>query len=638
MSARDLIAQLNDLDEHARLEAKKATQVGKALLETVCAFSNEPNLGGGTILLGVEREEGTLFPLYKCSGVPDPDAVQRDLVSQCRSVFNVPISISAEVEEVDGARVVVVGVPEAPPGLKPVFFQSTGLPKGAYRRIGSSDVRCTDEDLAVLFQGRRTEPHDALPLADATLADADPDAVAAYRRERARINPNAEELSLDDAELLTALGCARLDDSAELRLTTAGLVLFGRALSLRRLMPMTRVDYIRVTGRGWVGAGEERYESALELRGPLMTLIGRTQAAISDDLPRAFHLPEGALQRADEPRLPLRVVREAVVNALMHRSYREQQPTQIIRYANRLELRNPGFSLKSEDRLGEPGSEPRNPSVAAVLHDLNFAETKGTGIRAMQRAMEAADLTPPQFESDRDANRFVATFLFHHFLTEQDARWLGQFGDLGLAAEDQKALVYMREAGRIGNRTYRELNRMHPADATQALKRLRETGLIAARDRTSARYYVPAGRLAAAMGPGAPPIGDAIADRSADIEGKRAGIEDSDDAIADGETLARASAFARADLPEGLAMFLDALGRRTEPARVKMAIALLCQWRPMPVRDLTVLLGRSRRYTWDLVQELEAEGVLAPTHPSAPKHPHQAYRTMRPLPGFSPHG
>ncbi len=41
----------------------------------------------------------------------------------------------------------------------------------------------------------------------------------------------------------------------------------------------------------------------------------------------------------------------------MHRSYRSQQPTQIIRFANRLELRNPGYSLKAPDRLGEPGSE-----------------------------------------------------------------------------------------------------------------------------------------------------------------------------------------------------------------------------------------------------------------------------------------
>ncbi|GAA3707972.1 hypothetical protein GCM10022421_13610 [Oceanisphaera sediminis] len=42
-------------------------------------------------------------------------------------------------------------------------------------------------------------------------------------------------------------------------------------------------------------------------------------------------------------------------------------------------MRNPGFSLKPEKQLGEPGSRQRNPVLAAVLYDLNLAETKGSG-------------------------------------------------------------------------------------------------------------------------------------------------------------------------------------------------------------------------------------------------------------------
>lgn len=74
----------------------------------------------------------------------------------------------------------------------------------------------------------------------------------------------------------------------------------------------------------------------------------------------------------------------------MHRSYREHKPTQVIRYDNRIEIINPGFSLKSEDRLGQPGSETRNPFIAAVFHDTILAETKGSGIRAMRRMMTDA--------------------------------------------------------------------------------------------------------------------------------------------------------------------------------------------------------------------------------------------------------
>jgi hypothetical protein len=186
----------------------------------------------------------------------------------------------------------------------------------------------------------------------------------------------------------------------------AGLVLLGKPVALRRCFPMTRVDYIRVPGREWVPDPDRRFDT-VELRDPLFRLIRRAQAAILDDLPKAFGLAEGELQRQDSPLVPQRVIREAVVNALMHRSYRLQAPVQIIRYSNRLEIRNPGFSLKSPDHLGEPGSVPRNPKVAAALYDTRFAETKGSGVRVMREMCERAGLAPPLFESDRGQDQFT---------------------------------------------------------------------------------------------------------------------------------------------------------------------------------------------------------------------------------------
>lgn len=76
MNAAEIYSQLLELDEHPRLEAKAGSQLGKSVLETVCAFSNEPGLGGGLILLGVKRVSKTLFdPTYEVVGVPDTDQV-----------------------------------------------------------------------------------------------------------------------------------------------------------------------------------------------------------------------------------------------------------------------------------------------------------------------------------------------------------------------------------------------------------------------------------------------------------------------------------------------------------------------------------------------------------------------------------
>jgi ATP-dependent DNA helicase RecG len=237
--------------------------------------------------------------------------------------------------------------------------------------------------------------------------DLSPEAITEYRQARTEANSDAEELRWTDQELLQALSCVRRDAEGNWRPTAAGLVLFGKQAALRRCFPMTRVDYIRVSGREWVPDPEHRFDT-IELRDPLFRLIRRAQAAILDDLPKAFGLQEGALQRQDRPLIPQAVIREALVNALMHRSYRSHSPVQIIRYANRLEIRNPGFSLKSPEHLGESGSTPLNPKIAAVLHETRFAETKGSGIRVMRDKTAAACSSPGSSSIIFSAKRICA--------------------------------------------------------------------------------------------------------------------------------------------------------------------------------------------------------------------------------------
>lgn len=270
----------------------------------------------------------------------------------------------------------------------------------------------------------------------------------------------------------------------------AGLLLFGTAQALRRCFPMMRIDYIRVPGRQWVEDPGHRFDT-LEIRAPLLTGIRRAEAAVRDELMQSFSLPEGALAREDEPALPLRVIREAIVNAVMHRSYRIHGAIQIIRYANRLEVRNPGHSIKAEEQLGEPGSETRNPRIATVLHEVNVAETKGSGIRAMRELMQQHGLLPPTFESSRRPDQFVATFLFHHFLGADDLAWLRASTAEALSDEESRALVAVRELGAIDNAAYRNINRTDTLNASVHLRRLRDLGLLTMKGSGSRTYYEP---------------------------------------------------------------------------------------------------------------------------------------------------
>lgn len=610
-TAAELYERLINFDEGEQIEAKQGSEIGTSVMETICAFANEPGLGGGVLLLGIAREELALFPTYEVVGISNPDKLASDLASRCRSDFNIPLHVDIRQEKIGDRLVLLVHVPEASVGDKPIYFKNQGLPRGAYRRIGPTDQRCSEDDMQVFFAGRSTETPDVSPLPDTSLDDIDQDALADYRHARKEANPDAEELRWNDRDLLIALNCARAQQDKTV-LTVAGALLFGRTTVLRRLFPMMRVDYIRVPGREWISDPEKRFDS-IELREPLMRLIRRATNAVMDDLPKGFSLPEGQLQRQDVYPIPQRVIREAIVNAVMHRNYRVQSPIQIIRYSNRLEILNPGFSLKSPEHLGDPGSQTRNPAIAAVLHETRFAETKGSGIRVMRDMMDRAGLTPPTFESDRAQDKFTARYLFHHFLGPEDLAWLSRFKGLSLTDEEARALIWVREVGAIDNSTFRELNKVDTLAASKRLQHLRDVGLLQQKGKSSATYYVPTPMLLGSdVSPqpeGLPPDPDPLSPDPAGLPPELA----SDPLLL--------------ELSPELQEQLAGLGQRIrDKQRFEDVLVALCRLRYYRADELARLTQRNPEYLQkEYLSALVASGKLVYRYPDDPNHPQQAY-------------
>lgn len=608
-TAEDLIQELAALDESHRIEAKQARQIDRSIMETVCAFANEPGLGGGYLLLGVTRDQQDLFTnAYKIDGVENPDKLQSDLASRCASTFNRPVRPRVSVEELSGKTVIVVYVPEAAPTEKPIYLQNLGLPRGAYRRVGPTDQEGTEDDLVALYAGHQIDTFDAALLPDAEQDDIDPTAIDDYRQQRRAINPDAEELAWSNEDLLRSLGCAKRDNG-QLKPTVAGIVLFGTTIALRRCFPMMRIDYIRVPGKQWVENPDHRFDT-LEIRAPLFTAIRRASNTVRDELIQSFSLPEGALAREDEPTLPLRVIREAIVNAVMHRSYRIHGAIQIIRYANRLEIRNPGHSIKAEEQLGEPGSETRNPRIAAVLHEVNIAETKGSGIRAMRELMLGHDLLPPTFESSRRPDQFVATFLFHHFLGPDDLVWLRQLTQEPISDEEARGLVFVRELGAIDNAAYRAINRTDTLNASGHLRRLRDLELLEMKGAGSRTYYVPGARFQTVLALESP-VADGNSHQPA--QNSHQPTQDSHQSLV--------------TIPPELAARIPPAGSKPRRGQLRALIVDLCRWRALSARELASLLrGREHKpLVRDYLTPMVAEGLLAYTIPEMENHPDQRY-------------
>lgn len=622
---QELLGMLQNGDESERVEAKKSTdKVGESALETISAFCNEPGLNGGYLVLGLKKSETNHPPRYMVNGVSDPDKLQSELVNLCRQNFSIPIRPAIDVIPHPDGPVIVAYIPEAEPHEKPVYIKSRGKDRGAFRRIGPTDQVCTRDDLDLFNRLRSQKKFDETMINNGSWKDFEPQAIEAYRRRRMEINPNAKELEWTDKDLMIALGAA-IEIKDELKPTVAGIILFGSEIALRRLFPLAaRIDYLIVDGKEWVPSPQKRYSQSYEFREALILAIPRITTHIMRDIPNAFSMQPDGIYRKDIPLIPDIVIREALCNAVMHRDYVAGQTVQIIRYANRIEFQSPGYSLKPENQLGLPGSISRNDKIGLILHDLNIAESKGTGIRTMREGMKEANLSVPLFESDRAGNKFVLTLLCHHFFDEKDLQWLKLFSEFALSSEEARALLVVREMGAITNADYRNINCVDTLNASASLRRLRDFGLLEPKGKSSQTYYIPGKAIALkeAEASNVNPLSTELTPQVSSLSAELAPQVSSLSA----ELNPLSAEFL--GIPANLRQELAKLGLRASGKKVKSLILKICAVKPFKLPEMAFLLKRNANYLREnYLMPLVRTGELKYVFPHQPNHPQQAYKT-----------
>ena len=643
-TAKELFAELNSFDENRRIEAKSASAVGKSMMETVCAFANEPGLCGGYLLLGAKRtgiaEDGR--PVYEPENIENTDKIQSDFVAMCNSMFNVRIRPIINVEEYLDKTVIVVKIEELPESQKPAYFAKRGLPEGAFRRIGPSDEKCSEEDMYLFYQSADT--YDSCIVDDADLDDIDENALNFYRKLRKEVNPDAEELTLNDVDLLRALGAIKKNKQGGYDLTYTGLLVFGKQMSLRRLVPSFRVDYIRISGNQWLADGDNRFEQTIDMRGPLILMVNKACSAVMDDLPKGFELKKDSMQASTPAILPNKVLREAIVNSYIHRSNRVNQPIQIIRYSNRIEIHNPGYSLKPQDDWGEPGSMLRNPRISEIFHDTNLAETKGTGIGAMRRLMKEAGLMPPTFESNHEANKFTARLLLHHFLSKENMEWLAQYAEFGLVNEQKLALVFVREVGAIDNATYRQLDSsITHARARLEIHKLCDLGFIEKKGQGRNTYYIRTSKVVSlgerlrpqgekippqhgTLGEKIPPQHGTLGEKIPPQRGILGEKIPPQHGTFDIESQPKSRDELLRELPKGLQERVMKLGKWASREKVSQLLVDLCAFKPYSYEELALIIQRAAKPMKDkYIKPLRLANKLFYWIPEMINHPLQKY-------------
>jgi ATP-dependent DNA helicase RecG len=282
-----------------------------------------------------------------------------------------------------------------------------------YIRVGTQSREATQEELARLFQQRGSIRAELRPVSGATLADLDRRRLRDYftRIRRQTAPADADDVAwrslLINTEIMTEEG-----------VTVGGMLLFGNTPN--RFLPQSGIDSAAFPGTLKDYAARER----IALRGPMTPLLGADGRLVENGLveqaldfirrntPVTAALEDG--RRIDRPTYPPDVLREGVVNALIHRDYLlSSTDIELGLYSDRLEIISPGRLPNgiTPDRMRTGCRTARNQLLKDVMRDYGYLEHMGMGIPfKVIQGMMAHNGTEPGLiaEDERFTLRLVA--------------------------------------------------------------------------------------------------------------------------------------------------------------------------------------------------------------------------------------
>jgi len=361
------IDQLITSPEGKTLEFKRDLSSSGPMLKTLIAFANT---AGGHLIVGIDDDRRVI-------GVEHPLDEEERICSLIADSIAPRLVPNVELMTVEDKTVLLVEVFLS--GLRPHYLKAEGPENSVYVRLGSTNRQADRELVAELRRTAEGIAFDELPMPELTVDDLDFGATKTlFGGDR---EPGKEELIT--LKLLT-------HEQGRLVPTKGAVLLFGK-------------DRIRYFPDAWIQCGR---------------FVGQDKAEIfdhielHDHLPRAVesimlflkkHAMRGAdfseIRRKDVWSIPLGILREVVINALVHADYSQRgAPTRIAFFDDRIEVENPGILLPGmtiED-MKQGVSKIRNSVIARVFRELGLIEQWGSGVRRIFK--EAEELGLPELQ------------------------------------------------------------------------------------------------------------------------------------------------------------------------------------------------------------------------------------------------
>lgn len=378
--------------ETSTLEIKSAEQgCPQRLYDTLSSFSNQDD--GGIIIFGVDEKQG-----YKEVGVYDPQDIQKKINEQCLQMEPVVRPLLTVLEKND-KFFISAEIPGADITDRPVFYQGKGRVKGSYTRVGDSDEPMTEYEVYSYEAYRKKYKDDIRAIDRVSFASLDQDLLERYIELLKKGKPRLAAISNDEIyELMSIKRDKRITLSAVMNFCPYPQAYFPQLCIIATVVPGTEV--------GTVGDQGERFTDNQRIEGNISDMLDGAMQFVNRNMRIKTIINPHTGKREDRPDYPITAVREAVLNALVHRDYSihtEGMPIQLIMFDDRMEIRNPGgiYGRIKIDQLGKVQPDTRNPVIASELEVLKVTENRYSGIPTIRRMMQEYNLQQPEFIDER---------------------------------------------------------------------------------------------------------------------------------------------------------------------------------------------------------------------------------------------
>ncbi|MHA6555711.1 ATP-binding protein [Corynebacterium pyruviciproducens] len=474
-------------DDHY-IEAKSGNgRLDKGFWSSVSAFANT---SGGIIVLGVKEDQAS--HRFTVNEEFDYHRANDQLISGFSTSQTGTPGVSPQpkhniqADDIDGHPVIIIEIlpmreSDDLARHMPCYVTSQGLEKGSYKRVLDGDVRMSSYEIFQLSTLREPDRSDSEAVSQASMEDIDRAAcdnlLSSFVQSGSRVlyGTRSDEEAYHRLNIVTKEGTEYVP-------TLAGLLTFG--VYPQQFFPQLFID-VAVHPKAKKSTDSVRFLDRKLCDGPLPVAIESAIAAVMGTL-RTRSVESGS-KIIDEPEIPEIAIREAIVNAVMHRDYHSQvwgRQVQVDVYPDRVEINNPGglWGDRTVENMDDGRSVSRNPILARLLSQVTtqngsqrVAENQGSGIQRMRAGMREYGLPQPEFRPR--IGEFTVVLYRFGILDPKVSSWVENVAP-HLPHQAQIALVIARDLGGVTVKQLRDHCGVDSDDARDILHDLVDRGLI----------------------------------------------------------------------------------------------------------------------------------------------------------------